>query len=417
MAAKKKSHPAEILAIVPARGGSKSIPRKNAQLFAGYPLLAYSVAAGLRAQHVTRTIISTDDEEMAQLARQFGAEAPFLRPAEFAQDNSTDMSLFTHALDWLAKNEGYKPDIVVQLRPTSPLRQPGLVDRAIETLLQHPKADSARGVIPSGQNPYKMWSIGAEGELQPLLKAKGLTEPYNAPRQKLPPTYWQTGHIDAIRTSTILKKHSLTGEEIWPVLIDPRYAVDIDTLNDWRRGEWLARSGELDIVWPGPARRPYPRRVELLVMDFDGVLTDNRVWTDQNGAESVTSNRSDSMGLELLQASGVPAFVISKETNPVVAERCKKIGIGYKQGIDDKASAFKALLAERGVPAERTVFAGNDVNDLPCFPLAGCAVAVADSHPDVLRQADQQLSLPGGHGAVRELCDLIMAINSKKEDE
>jgi N-acylneuraminate cytidylyltransferase len=412
-----KQKTSEVLAIIPARGGSKGIPRKNARLFAGYPLLAYSAAAALQSKHVTRTIISTDDEDMAQLARQLGAEAPFLRPAELAQDNSLDLPLFTHALKWLADEEGYKSDIVVQLRPTSPLRPPELVDRAVEALLKHPKADSARGVIPSGQNPYKMWSISAEGSMEPLLKAKGVAEPYNAPRQNLPSTYWQTGHVDAIRTSTILKKHSLTGDVIWPVLIDPRYAVDIDSLNDWRRGEWLARSGELDLVWPGKPRRPYPKQVKLLVMDFDGVLTDNRVWTAEDGKETVASNRSDSMGLEHLQKSGVPAFVISKETNPVVAARCKKLGIGCKQGIDDKASAFKELLAERGVAAEHAIFVGNDVNDLPCAPLAGCFVAVADSHPQVLRQADQQLSQPGGRGAVRELCDLIMAINSQKEDE
>jgi N-acylneuraminate cytidylyltransferase len=250
-----------------------------------------------------------------------------------------------------------------------------------------------------------------------LLKAKGIAEPYNAPRQKLPSTYWQTGHIDAIRTSTILKKHSLTGEKIWPVLIDPRYAVDIDTMNDWRRGEWLARSGELDLIWPGKARRPYPKQIKLLVMDFDGVMTDNRVWTDETGKEAVMANRSDGMGLEMLQKSGVDVFVISKEPNPVVARRCEKLGIGYKKGIDDKASALKELLAERQIPAEQALFVGNDTNDLQCAPFVGCFVAVADSHSDVLRQADQQLNHNGGHGAVRELCDLIMTINSQKEEE
>lgn len=415
MAAKKKAF--EVLAIIPARGGSKSIPRKNAQLFAGYPLLAYSVAAALQSKLVTRTLISTDDEEMAQLGRDFGAEAPFLRPTEFAQDSSTDMSLFRHALKWLADEEGYKPDMVVQLRPTSPLRPPGLVDRAVETLLKHPKADSARGVIASGQNPYKMWSVTAEGSMEPLLKAKGIAEPYNAPRQKLPSTYWQTGHVDAIRTSTILKKNSLSGESIWPVMIDSRYAVDIDTLNDWRRGEWLARSGELDLVWPGKPRRPYPKQVKLLVMDFDGVITDNRVWTDETGKEAVMANRSDGLGLEHLQKSGVDIFVISMESNPTVARRCEKLGIGYKKGIENKAAALKELLAERQISAEHTLFLGNDTNDLQCLPLVGCFVAVADSHPEVLRQADQQLSLPGGYGAVRELCDLIITINSQKEDE
>lgn len=412
-----KSKKPEVLAIIPARGGSKSIPRKNLRLFAGHPLLAFSVAAALQAETVTRTIISTDDEEMAQIARELGAEAPFLRPSEHAQDNTLDLPVFEHALTWLARNEGYKPDIVIQLRPTSPLRPRGLVDEAVQLLLNNPKADSARGVVPSGQNPHKMWRINADGVMQPLLKVKGLDEHYNAPRQKLPATYWQTGHIDAIRSSVILKKHSMSGELILPVIIDPRYTVDIDTMNDWQRGEWLASSGELDAVWPGQSPRPYPRQVKLLVLDFDGVLSDNRVWVDETGKESIAANRSDSLGLEKLKQSGVQVFVLSREKNPVVARRCGKLGIGYRQDIQEKGEALRQLLAELNIPAEHTIFLGNDTNDLACFPIAGCAVAVADSHPAVLRQADQRLSQRGGHGAVRELCDLIVAINAQRTNE
>ncbi|MCW5875552.1 MAG: acylneuraminate cytidylyltransferase [Anaerolineales bacterium] len=398
----------EVLAVVPARGGSKSIPRKNALLFLGHPLLAYSVAAGVQATRVTRTIISTDDAEMAELAREYGAEAPFLRPAEFARDDSQDLSLFQHALGWLAENEKYKPDIVVQLRPTSPLRPPGLVDEAVEVLLSQPEADSVRGVVPSGQNPYKMWSLTEGGVMQPLLKVKGNSEPYNSPRQELPATYWQTGHVDAIRATTILKKGSMSGASIWPVHVDPRYTVDIDTPNDWRRAEWLAASGELDIVWPGAACRPLPDTVRLLVLDFDGVMTDNRVWVDQDGREQVAANRSDGLGLMQLRKAGVELLVISMETNPVVARRCEKLGIAYHQGIDDKATLLKQILAEKNIPAAETVYVGNDTNDLPCFPLVGCAVAVGDAHSAVLREADIVLIYPGGRGAVRELCDLIM---------
>ncbi|MCL4257079.1 MAG: acylneuraminate cytidylyltransferase [Anaerolineales bacterium] len=411
------SKKAQVLAIIPARGGSKSIPRKNARLFAGHPLLAFSVAAALQAETVTRTIISTDDEEMAHIARELGAEAPFIRPAEFAQDNTLDLPVFEHALTWLAKNEGYKPDIVVQLRPTSPLRPRGLVDEAVQLLLTNRKADSVRGVVPSGQNPHKMWRVDADGVMQPLLKVKGIEEPYNAPRQKLPATYWQTGHIDAIRSSVILKKHSMSGDMILPVMIDPRYTVDIDTMNDWQRGEWLATSGELDAVWPGQQPRPYPKQVKLLVLDFDGVLSDNRVWVDENGKESIAANRSDSLGLGQLKEKGVQVFVLSREQNPVVARRCEKLGISFRQGVTEKGQALRQLLAELNIPAENTVFLGNDTNDLPCFPIAGCAVAVADSHPAVLRQADQRLSQPGGHGAVRELCDLILAMNAQRMNE
>jgi N-acylneuraminate cytidylyltransferase len=400
----------EILALIPARGGSKGIPRKNIRLFAGYPLIAYSIAAALQSGRVTRTIVSTDDEEIAAVARSFGAETPFLRPAELAGDQTTDLPVFQHALAWLAESQGYRPEVVVQLRPTSPLRPRDCVERAVEALLEHPEADCVRGVVPAGQNPHKMWRIeDGTGLMQPLLEVPGIPEPYNAPRQALPPVYWQTGHIDAIRVRTIIGKGSLTGEAIYPLLIDPRYAVDLDSLQDWARYEWLAASGGLDFVWPGEARRPMPERIELLVMDFDGVLTDNRVWVDKNGHEMVAAYRSDSLGLAKLRQTGVQAFVLSMETDPVVAARCKKMSIPFIQGENDKAAALKKLLAERGLDPARAVFVGNDVNDLPCFPLVGWAVAVSDALPEVARRADFVLSRPGGRGAVRELCDLILS--------
>src|SRR5512137_1517991 len=129
----------QILALIPARGGSKSVPRKNIRPLAGHPLIAYSIAAALHSRHISRTIVSTDDEEIARIAQGLGAEAPFLRPLEYALDNTTDLPVFTHALSWLDENESYQPDIVVQLRPTSPLRPPDCVDRAVQILLDHPE--------------------------------------------------------------------------------------------------------------------------------------------------------------------------------------------------------------------------------------------------------------------------------------
>ena len=399
----------EVLAIIPARGGSKGIPRKNIRSFAGYPLVAYSIAAALQARMVTRTLLSTDNEEIANIAHQYGAETPFLRPAELAQDNTTDLPVFQHALNWLAEAEDYHPDVFVQLRPTSPIRPRDCVDNAVRILLEHPEADCVRGVVPAGQNPHKMWRINEQdGRMSPLLTAPGISEPYNAPRQILPPVYWQTGHIDAIRTTTILQKGSMTGDAIYPLILDPRYTVDLDTLNDWSKAEWLVSVTGLDMVIPGKPRRSMPDKIDLLILDFDGVLTDNRVWTDQDGRETVASYRGDSMGLYLLRQAKIEAVVISKEINPVVSARCKKMGIPSLQDIEDKAAALKNLLTERKIDPSHTVYLGNDVNDLPCFPMAGWAVAVADAHPDVIRQADFVLTKNGGHGAVRELCNLVL---------
>src|SRR5512142_2330141 len=355
----------ETLAIIPARGGSKGIPRKNIRDFAGYPLIAYSIAAAKQADAVTRVIVSTDDEEIAEVGRQFGAEAPFLRPTEFAQDHSTDLPLFEHALGWLEQHEGYRPDVVVQLRPTSPIRPRDCVGRAVAILLAHPDADSVRGVVPAGQNPHKMWRLdGAEAPMKNLLDVPGLAEPYNAPRQSLPSIYWQTGHVDAIRRGTILQKGSMSGERIYPLMIDSRYTVDIDNLADWARYEALVYSGKLDMVWPGRQRRPMPDKIELIVSDFDGVFTDNRVWTDRDGKEMVAASRSDGLRVRDLKERHIGMIALSSEANPVVQARARKMGIEAVQETDTrkKGEAFQKLLADRKVEAAHVVFVGNDVN-------------------------------------------------------
>ncbi len=399
------------LALIPARGGSKGIPRKNIRSFAGWPLIAWSIAAAKQSSAVTRVIVSTDDDDIAAVARQFGAETPFMRPIELARDNTTDLPVFEHALKWLADNENYRPDVVVQLRPTSPIRPRGMVDDAINILLAHADADSVRGVVPAAQNPFKMWRFNGEGNpLQALVEADGIPEAYNAPRQILPPVYWQTGHIDAIRTSTILNKHSLTGEVIYPLVIDSKYSVDIDTLSDWAKYEAIVFSGLEMVVPEGGQKRPMPKEIKLIISDFDGVITDNRVWTDQDGRESVAASRSDSMRVAQLRERGIEVLILSSETNPVVQARAKKMKVEaiHGVGIHDKGAALREVLASKKVSAEHVVYIGNDWNDLPCFEIAGWAVAVPDAYPEVLRAADYVLQTRGGFGALRELCDLIL---------
>ena len=402
----------EILALIPARGGSKGIPRKNIKPFAGYPLIAWSIAAGLQAKSVSRVIVSTDDGEIAAIAREYGAEVPFLRPAELAQDRTPDLPAFEHALKWLEEIEGYKPEIVVQLRPTSPVRPRDMVDSAVRILVENPDADSVRGVVPAGQNPFKMWRFhGYDRPMTPLLEVEGIPEPYNAPRQILPPAYWQTGHIDAIRTTTITRKNSLTGSVVYPLVIDPRYTVDIDTPSDWAKYETLVYQGGLDMVTPDKRlRRRMPRKIELVIFDFDGVFTDNRVWTDQDGREMVAASRSDSLKFRELREKGIEVMILSSEPNSVVTARAKKVGVEVMQGIglQDKGRVMREVLEQKKVKAENVVYVGNDINDLPCFEIAGWSVAVADAYPEVLQAADFVLSKPGGHGAVRDVCEIIL---------
>jgi CMP-N,N'-diacetyllegionaminic acid synthase len=227
----------EVLAIIPARGGSKGLPNKNILPLAGHPLIAYSVQAGLLSPSITRTIVSTDSPQIAAIAHSYGAEVPFMRPAEFAQELSTDLEVFIHALEWLRIHEGYVPDLVIQLRPTSPVRQVTIIEECISRL-QQSTADSLRVVTPAPITPYKMWRVPSEHEpMVPLLTVEDIAEPYNQPRQILPPVYWQIGMLDVIRPEVISEQHSMSGQRLLPYVVGSHFAVDIDDLASFKKAE------------------------------------------------------------------------------------------------------------------------------------------------------------------------------------
>jgi len=212
--------------------------------------------------------------------------------------------------------------------------------------------------------------------------------------------------------TTIQDKKSLTGDVIYPLVIDPRYTVDIDNLSDWAKYEALAKSG-LEMVTPGTpsvVKRPMPEKIDLIICDFDGVITDNRVWVDQDGHETVAAYRSDSVRVKELRAIGIDVMILSSETNRVVEARARKMGVDAVHGValHDKGRVMREIIERKNLKAENVIFIGNDINDLPCFEVAGWSVAVADAFPDVIRAADHVLSKSGGHGALRELCDLIL---------
>src|SRR5262249_20565110 len=274
-------------------------------------------------------------------------------------------------------------------------------------LLADEDADSVRSVTVPSQNPYKMWTL-SQGVLKPLLEC-GIHEAYNSARQSLPQTYWQTGHLDVFRTSTVKRKGSLTGDRVLPIMVCSNLAVDIDTVTHLQIAEEILAAAELEVVSPSVANSPLLEPVRLLVFDFDGVFTDNRVYVDQSGVESVSCSRADGLGIERLLDHGFDAAVLSTETNAVVATRCRKLNLPVQQGLKEKAQAFCDLVATKGLDMKHVAYIGNDVNDLECLRIAGVAVAPADAHPAVRRVVDLVLRKPGGHGAVREICELAIA--------
>lgn len=241
----------QILAIIPARAGSKSVPNKNIRNIGGKPMLAHSIDHAKESKTVNRIIVSTDSEQYARIAKEYGAEVPFLRPAKYATDTALDYDVFYHALTWLKENDHYMPDVVVQLRPTYPIRRSEDIDNMVELLLKHPEADSVRSMTKATEIPYKMWLLKdscikgevegcqilgdekgtATGQIIPLIK--DIPECYNMPRQQLPIAYYQNACIDVFRPMVVLEKHSMSGDCILGYEMSENY--DIDTEEDFER--------------------------------------------------------------------------------------------------------------------------------------------------------------------------------------
>lgn len=201
----------KIIALIPARGGSKGIPKKNIIDLGGFPLIAYSIAAAKLSKNIDRIIVSTDSEEIAEVSKKYGAEVPFMRPAEYATDTSPAIEFFQHALKWFAENENYEPDYIVQLFPTTPLRDPALIDQAIEKILNNKEATSLRSAHEMSETAYKDFKI--EGDFFIGLFPSG-PDDHSLPRQLFPNTYHPNGYVDVITSSFLKASGQLYGNKV-----------------------------------------------------------------------------------------------------------------------------------------------------------------------------------------------------------
>lgn len=241
----------KVVGIIPARGGSKGIPRKNIRPLAGIPLIAYSINAAKKSDLIDRVVVSTDDPDIANVARSYGADVPFVRPSHLAADDTPDWPVFYHCLSMLRDLDGYKPTIVVHLRPTSPFRNPNQLDHAILKLIDAPSLDSVRAVCLASHHPLKMWTMDESGLLYPFVNERicNFEEPYNQPRQGLPKVFVQTNSIDVVRSTVIYDLRSMTGRNIGAYLIeDPKLCVDTDSQFDWEMAELMAEEAKYSVL-------------------------------------------------------------------------------------------------------------------------------------------------------------------------
>lgn len=232
----------KVIALIPARGGSKGVPNKNIRPLGDFPLIAYSVVAAKACETIDRVLVSTDSPRIAEEAVRWGAEAPFLRPAELAGDRSPDRDFVVHALDWLRAHESYEPEILVHLRPTTPLRDPAEVDAAVRAVLANPSVSALRSAHPLAEPPQKMLGIGADGCFHGFFPDDPRPEYYNLPRQMFPPAYHPNGYVDVLRTAVVRGGELLHGSRILAYVTTN--VGEIDTLDDLDFLEFLlARKG------------------------------------------------------------------------------------------------------------------------------------------------------------------------------
>ncbi|MEB8338614.1 N-acylneuraminate cytidylyltransferase [Streptomyces endophyticus] len=411
-----------VLAVIPARGGSKGVPAKNLAPVGGVPLVARAVRECLATRQVTDVVVSTDDAAIAAAARDAGAEV-VTRPVAIAGDKSSSEAAVLHAMDAHEALHGAAVDVVLLVQCTSPFLVREDIDAVVGAILDG-GADSAltvaafhgfvwrdAGDFVDEPQPASVPNKAVEGGVAVLADRKTATgggygvnhdKSQRQMRQDRPQDLLETGAVYGMETGGFRRhEHRFFGRTEL-VRTDPARVLEIDDPHD------LARARALAPLFDQQSVLPSRDDVDAVVLDFDGTQTDDKVLIDSEGREFVTVHRGDGLGIAALRRSGLELLILSTEVNPVVAARARKLKIPVLHGIDRKDLALKQWCEEQGIAPERVLYVGNDVNDLPCFALAGWPVAVASAH-DVVRGAARAVTtVPGGEGAIREIASWIL---------
>ncbi|GAA2241978.1 transferase [Streptomyces ruber] len=411
-----------VLAVIPARGGSKGVPAKNLAPVGGVPLVVRAVNECRAARLVTDVVVSTDDHTIAAAAREAGAEV-VLRPAAIAGDTATSEAAVLHAMDAHEALHGTPVDVVLLVQCTSPFIVREDIDGVVAAIVER-GADTALTVAPfhgfiwrdaaddpAVAEPARTEAVGggtAVAETTGTHSGYGVNhdKSFRPRRQDRPQDLLETGAAYAMDAAGLREhKHRFFGRTE-PVRTDPARVLEIDDPHDLARARALAPL--FDNERAGATTLPTAADIDAVVLDFDGTQTDDRVLVDSDGREFVSVHRGDGLGIAALRRSGLKMLILSTEQNPVVAARARKLELPVLHGIDRKDLALKQWCEEQGIAPERVLYVGNDVNDLPCFALVGWPVAVASAH-DVVRGAARAVTtVPGGDGAIREIASWIL---------
>lgn len=343
------------------------------QVVCGTSLAGWTLRAAQKAKSIDDVIVLVSQQNTVSLENQ----GVMLRP-------TGDAAVEDQLLSLLTETRENQPDAFVLLPARFPTTAAQDIDAVVFRLEEH---DSAMAVTPFDSPVYALETSGRIQSLDPLRDTRlGV----------------QTGSIFAARTEGFLTAKKLVFGSVGYGQVPWQRSLRIDADTPLPLLELFLRE-TLDTE----KQTLLPTKIDALIFDFDGVFTDNRVLVTDDGHEAVLCSRGDGMGFDRIRPFGIPTLVLSKEQNPVVTARCRKLKLECLQGIDDKLPRLKAWLQERNLSLEHTIYVGNDINDLQCLEAVGCPVVVGDAHPEVKVIARIVLDQPGGFGAIRQLCDMI----------
>lgn len=390
----------DIIAVIPARGASKSIPKKNIMDFFGKPLIAWTIEQAQSSRHVADVYVTTDDDEISGVSERHGAKI-IRRPAALASDVSSSEEALLHALNEIEKKR--KVSVVVFLQATSPVRDAGDIDNALEKFFAE-EADSlfSAAVLED----FCVWEIK-----QNALKSLTFDYKNRGRRQDREPYYLENGSIYIFKPDILRQCNNRFGGKIiyYPMPLWKSY--EIDSAEDVEICGYYMRNK----ILTGQKHVHAPADVDLIVYDFDGVLTDNKAIVKEDGTESVTVNRSDGLFIGMLKKMNIKQVILTTEVNKVVEARARKLGIPALTGLQDKRETLLSYCKTNNVPLEKVMFIGNDVNDLDAMTAAGFAVCPSDAADEIKKISGIVLQTKGGQGVVRELINYIKREGSHGE--
>ena len=382
------------VAFIPVRGGSKSIPRKNIKSLAGRPLVHWTMAAALGCDRIHRLYVASESAEIRSIAGQLSHDK--LRVIDRSPDTATDTASTESALVEFVNN--YDFDTVVLIQATSPLLRSQDLDAAL-AVFEKENADSLLSVV---REHRFIWRPTEDAAVQPLNYA-----PDNRPRrQEWDGELFENGAFYITKRSALIESGCRLSGKTIPYEMSPENALELDEPYDWRAAEQRLMER---IASPSGDMTNRCRRIKLLVTDMDGVLTDAGVYVGADGELCKKFSTRDGMGFALWRKAGFKAAIMTSEDTPIVVQRARKLGIEllYK-GVADKGAMLERLMSEEGLVPEEVGFIGDDVNDLPAFAKVGFSACPADAVPEVKSAAAYLCRQKGGHGAVREVIDIIL---------